>query len=357
MVVAAPLFMTVRISSETKNPNKGLDITGFDVAPWCWLQWTLLLASYSDTRKIVGDLGGFSMFSWVFSVYLLAEAVTIPIMGNLQVYENRYCLLVPSFLISSATSGHPGTTSLICSRITGDSQEPGSIMATVNQLPETFIPSTNVPKCRAGCPVLGNGSNHRPLHWASVEYASWRWIFWSTCQSVLSILLIVIFFKTHIKNSRIRLIMEGAIMMLLRNCSHLYSDGRWTILALVLIEGFGHDYAFYSINFDPILIETKSPEPILPNWVWRNKILTGTNLSMICMGTILLGPVCMYCFRSRFWVWGAIACVALFCKFDIGWPIASWYSGKLYKKWISNTTAILGSHFNYDFIASFFYSI
>src|SRR4051812_2297863 len=32
---------------------------------------------------IVSDLGGFSLFTWVFTVYLLTQAVTIPVYGRL----------------------------------------------------------------------------------------------------------------------------------------------------------------------------------------------------------------------------------------------------------------------------------
>ena len=32
---------------------------------------------------IVSDLGGFGLFSWVFTVYLLTQAVTIPVYGRL----------------------------------------------------------------------------------------------------------------------------------------------------------------------------------------------------------------------------------------------------------------------------------
>src|SRR5690349_13329377 len=32
---------------------------------------------------IVADLGGFSLFSWIFAIYLLTQAVTIPIYGRL----------------------------------------------------------------------------------------------------------------------------------------------------------------------------------------------------------------------------------------------------------------------------------
>ena len=43
--------------------------------------------------SIVADLGGFSLFSWVFSSFLLAQAVTIPIYGKLEI-----CMDVNRFL-------------------------------------------------------------------------------------------------------------------------------------------------------------------------------------------------------------------------------------------------------------------
>src|SRR5690349_25175164 len=33
--------------------------------------------------SIVGDLGGFAQFPWLFSIYLLTQAVTVPIYGKL----------------------------------------------------------------------------------------------------------------------------------------------------------------------------------------------------------------------------------------------------------------------------------
>ena len=33
--------------------------------------------------QMVGDLGGFSLVGWVFSIYLLAQTVTIPVYGKL----------------------------------------------------------------------------------------------------------------------------------------------------------------------------------------------------------------------------------------------------------------------------------
>src|SRR6185312_4336693 len=45
--------------------------------------------------QIVADLGGFSLFPWIFSIYLLTQAVTVPIYGRLSdVFGRKPVLLV-----------------------------------------------------------------------------------------------------------------------------------------------------------------------------------------------------------------------------------------------------------------------
>src|SRR5690625_778431 len=44
--------------------------------------------------QIVSDLGGFTKFSWVFSIYLLAQTVTIPLYGKLSDLYGRKKILI-----------------------------------------------------------------------------------------------------------------------------------------------------------------------------------------------------------------------------------------------------------------------
>src|SRR6185437_13693788 len=58
--------------------------------------------------SIVQDLGGFSQFTWVFSIYVLAQAVTIPIYGKLaDLYGRKPILLagITIFIVGSIFSG------------------------------------------------------------------------------------------------------------------------------------------------------------------------------------------------------------------------------------------------------------
>src|SRR5271170_1897106 len=57
---------------------------------------------------IVADLGGLRLFSWVFSIYFLTQAVTIPVYGRLADLYGRkrmFVVAVGLFLVGSILSG------------------------------------------------------------------------------------------------------------------------------------------------------------------------------------------------------------------------------------------------------------
>src|SRR6202522_295499 len=78
------------------------------------LMVTIGLAALDNTivstavPSIVRGLGGFSEFPWVFSIYLLTQAVTVPIYGRLaDVFGRKPVIFVGIgiFLLGSALSG------------------------------------------------------------------------------------------------------------------------------------------------------------------------------------------------------------------------------------------------------------
>jgi Major Facilitator Superfamily len=93
--------------------------------------------------QVVRDLGGFSLFSWVFSSYLLTQTVTIPVYGKLADLWGRKPILIAGMIIflagSALCAGAWSMTSLILFRgLQGLGA--GPIMATVN----TFSSSSAV---------------------------------------------------------------------------------------------------------------------------------------------------------------------------------------------------------------------
>ena len=74
----------------------------------------MLLAALDQTivatalPRVVADLGGFGQFAWVFSSYMLASTVSIPIMGKLSDMYGRKWVLVGGLLIFMAGSALSG---------------------------------------------------------------------------------------------------------------------------------------------------------------------------------------------------------------------------------------------------------
>src|SRR5439155_1247841 len=87
---------------------------------------TLLLAALDQTivatalPRIVGELGGITQYSWVFTAYMLATTVTVPLYGKLgDIYGRRPLFLaaISIFLIGSALCGTAqGMTQLVVFR-------------------------------------------------------------------------------------------------------------------------------------------------------------------------------------------------------------------------------------------------
>ena len=75
------------------------------------LMITMMLAAMDNTivataiPQIVGDLGGFSLFSWLFSIYLLIQTITIPVYGKLADIYGRKPILIIGIIIFICIEG------------------------------------------------------------------------------------------------------------------------------------------------------------------------------------------------------------------------------------------------------------
>src|ERR1044071_8572938 len=84
------------------------------LAIYSGLMVTLLLAALDQTivatalPKVVGELGGISQYSWVFTAYMLGSTVTVPLYGKLGDAHGRKPLFIVAiviFLVGSALCG------------------------------------------------------------------------------------------------------------------------------------------------------------------------------------------------------------------------------------------------------------
>lgn len=320
------------------------------------LMLTMMLAAMDTTivataiPQIVGDLGGFSMFSWLFSIYLLIQTITIPVYGKLaDIYGRKPILIIGIvvFLLGSvACGGAWDMYSLIFFRGI-QAIGAGAIMATVNTIAGDIYSIRERAKIQGWLSsVWGISAIVGPaLGGAFAQYASWRWIFFVNIPfGIASILLISKFLHENKPSKRPDVDWAGAAAMLVTGA----------VIMFGLLQS-GQSWPWFSLNtlavitigalmvFITVRIERKSTDPILPRWVWTRRVLLGANLATIGMAIITMGPQ-MYLpvFSQSVTGVGAIAAGFILASMSITWPISSSLSGKLYLRIGFRNTALCG---------------
>lgn len=330
-----------------------------DRRPWILfaLMLFMMLAAMDVTivstavPQVVADLGDFSLFTWVFSIYLLAQTVTIPVYGKLaDIYGRKPILLAGSliFLASSAAAAAAWNMhSLIVFRgLQGLGA--GAMMATINTLAgdlytirerariQGFLSSVWGIAAIAG-PMLGG---------TFTEYASWRWIFLVNVPiGAVAIILLMVFLQEKIERKQHNVDYLGSAAIL----------AAVSTLILGLLEG-GQAWPWLSKSSLAVFVlaalliavavwtQRRAAEPIMPGWLWRHRSLAGANLSMIGMGFIVMGPVAyLPTFAQSVYGLNAIAAGLVLAAMSLSWPTASALSGRLYLRIGFRNTALIGS--------------
>lgn len=301
--------------------------------------------------QIVSDLGGFTKFSWVFSIYLLAQTVTIPLYGKLSdIYGRKRILIfgIVVFLIGSAVSGAAwDITSLITFRgIQGIGA--GSIMATVNTIAGDIYSVKERAKIQGYLSsIWGVSAIIGPaLGGTLAELASWRWIFYINIPiGIVAIIFLVVFFKEDIEEVKSKIDYKGAVLVMLT----------LSLILIFLLES-GQSWPWYSLHslvFIMLIIglaiwtyhtEKHTPHAIMPFWIWKNKTIGFTSLAMVGMGISVMGPeTFLPTFTQTSLGLGVIASGFVLASMSIGWPTASALSGKIYLRIGFRETSLIGA--------------
>ncbi|MFE5300736.1 MFS transporter [Streptomyces sp. NPDC056632] len=132
--------------------------------------------------QIVGDLGGLSVFSWLFSGYLLAVTVTLPVYGKLSDTFGRKPVLIAGiilFLVGSVLCASAwDMASLIAFRVV-QGLGGGALQGTVQTIAADLYPLKERPRIQARLSsVWATSAVAGPAAGGLLAgYADWRWIF------------------------------------------------------------------------------------------------------------------------------------------------------------------------------------
>lgn len=299
---------------------------------------------------ITGQLGGFNLYSWVFSIYLLTSTVTVPIYGKLaDLFGRKRVLLVGIFLflLGSALCGFAqDMLQLVIFRgIQGIGG--GAILPVAVTILGDLFPIEQRAKIQGFTgSVWGISAVVGPaLGGFIVDNTTWRWIFYLNLPiGVLAVATIILFFHERKVTRNHRIDFTGAVALTLGTSALLLgltSGGRdWDWLSAQSILTFAVAIVAL-VAF--IFIERVAGEPILPLSLFQNKLIRVSGMAALLVGGVMIGIV-TYVPLFVQGVLGTSATVAggVLATMSIGWPVAGSIAGRLILRWGFRTTAMIG---------------
>jgi EmrB/QacA subfamily drug resistance transporter len=340
--------LTVEQVSATEADNRGAIVGALMLAIGLAAIDSTIVAT--AVPQIVADLGSFSLFPWIFSIYLLTQAVTVPIYGRLSdVFGRKPVLLfgVAGFLVGSVLCAVAWSmvTLIIFRGLQGLAA--GAILPTTTTIVGDLYAPAERGKVQGWISsVWGVSAIVGPtLGGFFAEYWTWRGIFWLNLPLGLGAAwLIQRHLHERVQRRTHRIDYAGAVT-LTAACS---------LLILALLEG-GVSWAWGSAASIALFagsalllavflqIERTVAEPILPLWVFKHRILLAGNVSGLAIGAILIGQTTYVpTYAQRVVGVGAVVAGLAMATMTIGWPIAATLAPRVYLRIGYRPTALLG---------------
>lgn len=299
---------------------------------------------------IVADLGGFSLYSWVFSSYLLMNSITVLIYGKLSDLFGRKPILffgIILFLIGSILCGFAGSmkTLIIFRLIQGFGA--GAVMPIATTIVGDIYTKEERAKVQGYLSsVWGISAIAGPaIGGLLVQYVSWHFIFWINIPlGILSIVGLVFFLHENVEKKKHKIDYLGAFLLTVAISSLMY----------VLVQGGGKDgwgsaqtlwlivlFIVSLILF--VLQEKRATEPVMPFNIWKERSIFVANITSLTSGIILIGITSFLpTFVQGVMEQSAIVAGFTLTSMSIGWPIASTISGRMLLSIGYRNTSIIG---------------
>lgn len=301
--------------------------------------------------SIVDDIGGFSQFPWLFSIYLLAQAVSVPVYGKLADMVGRKPIMlvgIALFLLGSVLCGFAWSMPALIAFRAVQGLGAGAVgpvaftmvgdIYTVEERARVqgYLASVWAISAVVG-PTLGG---------LFAQFTGWPWIFFINVPlGLVAVVLIVRNFHEKIERTRHRVDYAGAALLM----------ASLSLIILGLLEG-GQAWAWNSSTSIAIfavgavlfvaflLVERRAAEPILPSWPFTRRLLLTTTLMAFAIGAVLIGltsyiPTYLESAVGAEPIVAGLALAAL----TIGWPLAVTFIGRVYLRIGFRTTVLSGT--------------
>src|SRR6266496_5677142 len=303
--------------------------------------------------SIVGKLGGITLYSWVFSIYLLTSTTTVPIYGKLaDLYGRKPLFLFGTalFLIGSAASGAAQSMEqLILFRAIQGSGAGAVLPIVLTIIGDIFALEERAKVQGLFSGVWGLSSIVGPaLGGVIVDHFSWRWVFYINIPfGLLSAFLLIVFLKENVERKKHSIDYLGSLLLTVGIVALLFAllqgGVTWAWISLPSLGLFTLAIVLLVLF---LLQEARAPEPILPLTLFTNRIITISSIGGGILGVVLFG-ITSY---VPLFVQGVRGGTATSAGVTLGpllvaWPIAATLSGRIVIRYGYRFTAVLGMAF------------
>lgn len=301
--------------------------------------------------SIVGKLGGFDLYSWVFSIYLLTSTTTVPIYGKLaDLYGRKLIFLfgIALFLLGSVASGASQTMEQLIIFRAVQGLGAGAVLPLVLTIIGDIFDLAERARVQGFFSgVWGVSSVVGPaIGGLIVDHFSWRWVFYINVPfGLLSAALLLLAFRENVVRTKHTLDYAGTLAL----------TGSIVALLFALLQG-GTSWAWTSPQsiglfavFALLLVfflwqENHALEPILPLSLFKNRIIVIASIGGLVLGVTMFG-VTTYVPLFVQGVKGGAATDAgiILTPLLLSWPIASVVGGRLIMRFGYRSIAVIGA--------------
>lgn len=237
--------------------------------------------------SIASSLGGFDLFAWAFSAYMLAQAATIPIYGRLaDIYGRRRVFYVGAslFLAGSTLCGCSHTMLQLVAFRAIQGLGAGGVQPIAN----TIVGDIYSPVERARVQgmlsgVFGVSAIIGPSLGAFiVQYGDWPLVFWINIPvGLASIAMIALFLPEHAQPRARHVDYIGSLLLLAAVTA---------LMLLVLGDGGVVTAGVLMVSAAALVLhERRTAEPMLPLELWRNRVIVSSNVGSLTTGILMMG--------------------------------------------------------------------
>ena len=249
--------------------------------------------------RIITDLGGFAHYTWVTTAYIIASTITIPITGKLTDMYGRkwfYIAGLAIFITGSLLCGLSQTMTQIIIFRGLQGMGAGIMMANAFIVIGDLFPPAERGKYQGLMTgVFGISSIIGPtLGGFITDNLSWHWVFFVNVPLGIIIIGLFIFFFPNFRpsNAKPKIDYPGIVTLILAVVPTMLAltwagvEYPWGSVPIISMFVFS---AVMTALF--IVIEGRSEEPIIPLWIFKNRIVGISTIVIFITGIGMFGGI------------------------------------------------------------------